>query len=255
MFNKCLVALPHEKYKSKDDMMLLKQYHTCNFPVDNTKICIFMHGSGGFSETSMKYINYMTSQGYTVFSPNCDTHKYNTTVQKACTANNQRLYRLVLQERLCELRKTVPYIHSTINDAHITLLGTSEGGIAVSRFRSKHKIKLKVICAYYPQRSYFTPHGPFMNTDNVEHTICIYGTKDEFFGPIDSITQQTKNMCKLSKTPIELPRFDTYVIKNGHHNILKTAQELVFAIIYSHLGAKQKRISPRFATLYFKIKG
>lgn len=164
------------------------------------KVCIFMHGTSGFYESSYKYMKYMNDLGYDVLAPDhVEYHrkhktdiKYSTKPKTACTLYNQLRYKYAINFRLKELQTAVHHVAKYAKE--IVLLGVSEGAISVSMFKSCVPVK-KIMCSFFPMQSYFTKSHVF-DKNNVTNHIYIIGSDDQYFSPYtDSISKITQKYC------------------------------------------------------------
>lgn len=219
MTNKKLIKLSYNLLKSK------------------TYVAIFMHGSGGFNESSMEYMKFLNSIGYTVVAPDHVAYhkhvqdiKYNSTNEKACTFHNQLKYKYAIHFRMKEIQVIMNLIHNTASK--IILFGVSEGAIAVSLYKTSVPV-VKVMCAFYPSMSYFIKQKG--NFANVKDHLYILGTHDEYFSPYtNSINKNVEcGMLKAFSTKVIFIPFATHsLIKHNTHKLL------TFKVIHSLVQGK-----------------
>jgi hypothetical protein len=235
-----------------------------------------MHGTSGFSKNCINYMKMLHKLGFYVIAPHhvsyhkylCNWYKnkkmcgkdikFNTT--KLFAKRNKLLYNYVSNFRKNELEYCFKYFSQIIDYNKTIVLGVSEGAIAVSLANIPKPIP-KFICSYSIEKNYFTQKNPVIVLHKEQKVIQIIGTKDQYFGPCSISSSLNKHIkgngrCTFKKSKIK--NFHIYLIKNQKHSLLEKSKinaNLISNIVYSHFGAKQKRISPKFATLYFKIKG
>lgn len=242
----------------------------------NSKVCFFMHGTSGFSKNCINYMKVLHALGFTLIAPDhnayhhyickkykkqvfCGRHLHFNTTSKFAQ-NNKKLYNYVANFRKNELQCCFKIFKHQLNLKKTIALGVSEGAIAVSL--ACIPVHTKFICSYSIEKNYFTQHFPVIQIFPGQKIVQVIGTHDEFFGTNNSISSKLRahvvghghKTLKYNK----IKNYTIYLLKNQPHSLLQksaTNAKLLKAIIYSHLGAKQKRISPRFATLYFKISG
>lgn len=249
---------------------------TGNIPcLNHAHVCFFMHGTSGFSKNCLNYMKVLHSLGFTIIAPDhnayhhylctkfkentfCGRHlHFNTNVSFA--QKNKKLYQYVAHFRKTELETCFNFFRKFIDLQNTIAFGVSEGAIAVSLARVPCA---KFICSYSIERNYFTQKYPVIRLQKYQKIVQIIGTKDEFFGKQNSIASKLKSsIAGHGKHTLEAlsKKYSIYLLKNQPHSLLHTnksnIKQLIKQIIYSHFGAKQKRISPKFATLYFKISG
>lgn len=187
------------------------------------KVCVFMHGTNGFFESSYKYMKYMNNLGYDVIAPDhVEYHKkhktdikYSTKPKTACTLRNQLRYKYAINFRLKELQTAVHYLAKYAEE--IVLLGVSEGAISVSMFKSYVPVK-KIMCSFFPMQSYFTKNHVY-EKQNVKNHVYIIGSEDQYFSPYtDSISKMTQKRCggKHDYSP------NVIVIPFANHDLLQS---------------------------------
>ena len=257
----CKFIDPLKKFKFSDLTCLPK----------NAKVCIFMHGTSGFSKNCINYMKLLHKLGFYIVAPDhnvyhhylcniyrkhifCGRHlHFNTNAHFAKV--NKSLYRYVAHFRKQELETIYRYI----NAKYCIALGVSEGAIAVSLAKIPCT---KFICSYSIEKNYFTQKYPVIYLKKNQKIVQIIGTNDEYFGKHNSISSKLyKNINGHGLFTFKKnghKNFHIYLLKGQKHCLLAQGainKNLIYSIIYSHLGARQKRISPKFATLYFKING
>lgn len=246
-----------------------------NVNLKQRKVCLFMHGTSGFSKNCVNYMKMLHKLGFFIIAPHrvsyhsylcniykqkkiCGRHtKYSTTPPFA--EKNKILYSYLAKFRKHEAESCFRFFKPYLNLESTIILGVSEGGIAVSLARIHQNVK-KFICSYSIERNYFTQRFPVIHSYPKQHVIQIIGTHDEFFGKCNSVSATLKKnikghgYCTFKRQ--KKKNYTIYLLKNQKHSLLESKNRMLMsAIIYSHLGAKQKRISPKFATLYFNIRG
>lgn len=219
-------------YPWQKKLRYLKYEYTNLFKEKYKKVCIFMHGSGGFAKTSLYFMHVMANSGYLVIAPDhIEDHegtlgkiKYNSSEKTVCTKRNQKKYRYVVEYRLNELNTCIRFVNACFPNAKVVTLGTSEGAIAVAK--SRVQVHTKIICAYVLRGSYFEPRDIFHKPKGTK-VINIHGDKDQYFGDNDSISSQTHSQCGgkhwTDGHKIGVKRI---ILKNTDHNILKRQRNL-----------------------------
>jgi len=100
----------------------------------------------------------------------------------------KELYQRVFEVRAAELDFVLKRLPSCANLWGVTLMGTSEGAMTVTRFNDKPYGKLitaRIINAYACEYCYFTPTREAADLGGQKEvpTLNLIGTHDEFFGP------------------------------------------------------------------------
>jgi hypothetical protein len=265
----CKIVISNKKFKLEN---VNKNYLTS---LKSEKICFFMHGTSGFSKNCINYMKMLHKLGFVIIAPHhvsyhrylcniykqtkiCGTHiKFNTTHDFA--KKNRIIYKYITEFRKNELEKCFDFFKTYINLNNTIAVGVSEGGVAVSI--AKLPKVTKFVCSYSIERNYFTRKFPVVHLYKNQNIVQIIGTNDQYFGPCSISSSLRKKItgngfCTFKRC--KLKNFTIYLIKGEKHSLLETKRinrDLISEIIYSHFGAKQKRISPKFATLYFKISG
>ena len=242
----------------------------------NAKVCFFMHGTSGFSKNCINYMKVLHKMGFVIIAPDhnayhhylCKRYKsvvycgrhlhYNTNVHFAKT--NRKLYNYVAHFRKNELVCCFNIFKKFIDLRKTIALGVSEGAIATSL--ACIPVSIKFICSYSIEQNYFTQYKPVLQVYKNQKIVQIIGTCDEFFGSCKSVSSKLySNIHGHGEKTFRLKNlknYTIYLLRKQPHSLLhksKMNAKLIADIIYSHFGAKQKRISPKFATLYFKISG
>lgn len=245
-----------------------------NINLKRRNVCIFMHGTSGFSKNCINYMKMLHKLGFFIIAPHhvsyhhylCNIHKkkkicgqdikYTTTNYFA--KRHKLLYSYIAYFRKLEVEYCFGYFKKKLNLKNTILLGVSEGAIAVSLCRISGITKF--ICSYSIERNYFTQKFPVIFTSKKQKIVQIIGTHDEFFGPesiSSSLSNQIEGNGKCTFAKYKINNYHIYLLKGQTHSLLVTMRncKLLSNIIYSHFGARQNRISPKLATLYFKISG
>jgi len=115
---------------------------------------------------------------------------FSTTVEGVLTRPEyyKELYEKVFRARSAELHYLLRRLSATAQVLGVTLMGTSEGAMSVSRFDDKPYGKLitaRIISAYACEYCYFTPTRAAADLGGQLDvpTLNLIGTRDEFFGP------------------------------------------------------------------------
>ena len=240
------------------------------------KICFFMHGTSGFSKNCINYLKILHRLKYTVIAPDHNAYHhylcnnfanrtycgrdlhFNTNAHFA--RRNKQLYSYVAQFRKKELECCFRIFRGKINVVKAIVVGVSEGAVAASL--ACVPVSTKFIFSYSIERNYFTQKLPVVNLYPYQKIVQVIGTYDEFFGPRGIASKLKAHVVghghKTFKA-MKIKNYSIYLLKRQKHSLLhqniKQNGKIIKAIFYSHLGAKQKRISPKLATLYLSING
>ena len=267
LLHHCKYVNPRKKFILSDKMPCISK---------KNKICFFMHGTSGFSKNCVNYLKILHKLGFTVIAPDhnayhhyickifaqqkyCGRHLHFNTTSHFATRNTL-LYNYVAHFRKKELECCFQIFKDHIDIKKAICVGVSEGAIATSL--ACVPVSKKFIFSYSIERNYFTPKMPVVNVYAGQKIIQIIGTKDEYFGPLGIASKLRAHIIghgQKTFRALKTKNYNIYLLKNQSHSLLqknlKQNAKIIKAILYSHLGAKQKRISPKFATLYFKING
>ena len=191
--------------------------------IDMEKICIFMHGSGGFIPSNMWYVKKILQNGYTVIAPDHTKYckkclGYHSTYKNIQRKNSKlpKLYRHIVSLRNKEVNTWMKLLKNTVNK-QIVLCGISEGAIPVSRYEdTENKVKKRIIISYSPENNYFDPQKDPLKNGEIHNLI---GDKDEYFGKINSVASSlNKNLTGHAKCS-KKPRCKVYIFKNSTHDL------------------------------------
>lgn len=258
----CKIMLPFSsKMKSLDSL------YSFGFP-NNSKVAVFMHGSSGFGHTSLLYMKFLARNGFIVIAPDhiqdhINHHKisYSSTPSTACSSKNQSIYKYIINYRLKEIRDCISFIKKKFLDPFIISFGTSEGAIAVSA--SKLFTHIKVICSFNIKPSYFLKHN-YYHRHKQTTVINIYGSRDEFFSQLNSVSSFTDYLCGGNSKPLH--NVHTLVINKAPHDLIHNPYHrqqvfhfiefftfcfLIFNIICLQFKFICQRIEYRFKFIYY----
>lgn len=267
LLHHCKYVNPSKNFRLSSKMPCISKKH---------KICFFMHGTSGFSKNCINYLKILHRLGFTVIAPDHKAyHHYICNVfkkRKYCgrhlhfdtnsnfAKNNASLYNYVAHFRKTELESCFNIFKAHIDAKKTIVVGVSEGAIATSL--ACLPVLKKFIFSYSIERNYFTQKLPVVRVYPCQKIIQIIGTNDEYFGPKGIASKLRAHIIGHGQKTFKaknIKNYCIYLLKKQPHSLLHTNikqnSKIIQSILYSHLGAKQKRISPRLATLYFKIKG
>lgn len=146
----------------------------------NNKIptVLFMHGSAGLNKgkTYRKWI--VEEAGFIFFAPNSfkieNRPTYNSPAKISAYEKVHKVRQAEIHYNLGKLKNV-----SFIDDAHIFLMGNSEGGLAAAAFKGR-EFKGRIVTAYSCENGYYSSNFT-LGAKKSEPFLNIIGTHDEYF--------------------------------------------------------------------------